>query len=173
VLLFACAYQPPRGQWITLEAERLYLEDTVLAEGGNTSNYRDVCIEARDEVQAQLLVRLPGRVKPLPLYSSERPEPDLSGESNSTGRIQMLITNCQVEVQQWDGGGGGLSFTFYLSFDVKVSVKYGKQVLLMYSMQTFEQVSTDVANPSFEFSFEEPVARTLLLFDGKRLLVPD
>ncbi|VAW70418.1 hypothetical protein MNBD_GAMMA10-3189 [hydrothermal vent metagenome] len=168
VALLSCAYQPPKGQWLTLDAKSLYLQDVAFAQDAKQSNYREVCADARDDIQQKLLAGLSVRAKPLPLYSSHKLPANLS-KGNSRANVQVLISQCQVEVQQW----GGASFTFYLSFDLQISVTQREKILLDYSIKTFEQVTTDTPSPAFEFSFEEAIARTLLLFDGGRLLIPD
>ncbi len=167
-VLFSCVYQSPQGQWINLGAESLYLETVVLDKNAIASNYKNVCIEARESIQEQLSEHLPARVLPLHLYL-----PGALRQDNTSASIQILITNCKVDVQQWDVGGGEPSFTYYLDLDVRVTVEYMESRLLEYKIQTFEQISADTSGSLFEFDFGESVARTLLLFDGKRLLVPD
>jgi len=167
VTLFACAYQPPQGQWVNLDAESLYLQAVVLDKNTMSTSYKEVCAEAGEEIQKQLSEKLPARVQPLQFYRTQAPAQD-----KTRADIQILIIDCKVDVQQWDAGGGG-SFTWYLNLDVRVLVSYKESTLLSYNIKTSDQVSTDMPGPLFEFSFEETVARILLLFDGRRLLVPD
>ncbi|HED35805.1 MAG TPA: hypothetical protein ENJ08_16550 [Gammaproteobacteria bacterium] len=166
--LFACAYQPPQGKWIRLDAESLYLEAVVLDKNTMSTNYKNVCVEAGEEIQKQLSEELPARVQPLQFYPAQTPP-----QEGPSANIQILITDCKVDVEQWGAGGGGGAFTYYLDLDVKVLVSYKGSTLLSYNIKISDQVDTDIPDPLFEFSFEEPVVRILLLFDGRRLLVPD
>ncbi len=64
-------------------------------------------------------------------------------------------------------------FSYYLTLPVEISLTQNGENLLDYNMNSYEQVTIDTPTPAFEFTFAEPVSRTLLLFSGKQLWIPD
>jgi len=125
-------------------------------------SYAAVCQEAKDEITTQLNKNLPGRIAPLSLIPG-KPAP----AQETAVILNIQIIRCEIDVEQSGG-----SFSYYLSLPVKISLTQNGKSLLRYNMSTYEQVSVDQPGPEFEFTFDEPVARTLLLFDGNRLWLP-
>jgi hypothetical protein len=163
-LLTACAYKRPAGQWTTIDAPGVYFSGVELSEGAKDSVYPELCVEAQNEIQTQLLHRLPAHIKPLAFHA---PQKQKKVDVDKTV-FNMTITKCEVDAYQWDA-----SFTFYLTLDVRVTLKENNRTLVAYSMKTYEQLHTDIPNPSFDFTFEEPVARTLILFEKGRVWIPN
>lgn len=82
--------------------------------------------------------------------------------------MPLTIKRSEIDVEQSGG-----SFTYYLTLPLNVSLTQNNKNLLSYDMDTYEQVNTDTPAPEFEFTFAEPVARTLQLLNGKQLWRPD
>ncbi len=157
-MLAACAYQRPAGDWHSIKSAILYFSEIELPANAVDPTYPDLCREAKKEMSRQLLKRLPARIKPLALQVTK-----------VTGGVefQMKISNCAVDFKQWDA-----SFTYYLTLNVDVVLKDKKKILMAYSMETYEQLQTDIPSPDFDFTFEEPIARSLNLFEAGRVWVP-
>jgi len=166
-LLQACAIQPPTGQWHSFNAQNIIFTGVKISEQTLDSGYPDICREAQNEIHKQLNQQLAKRFQPLTFNTSiaSPPQPD-------TALLNIQISQCQVDVQQWDGGAGGLSFTYYLTLKLQINLLYEKQDLLNYEFKILEQIDTDTSGPAFEFTFEEAIQRTLLLFKGRQFLVP-
>jgi len=162
-MLSGCGYSRPDGEWLSIEATEIYFAGVELAEAGINANDKTVCMEARDEINAQLTKKLPAKIAPLVLKTDNGT--GSSGNTNAT--LKLRITHCETDVDQSGG-----SFTYYLSLPVRVTFTLNEETVLDYDMSTYEQVNTDTPGAEFEFTFAEPVARTLLLFDGKRLWLP-
>jgi len=161
--LSGCAgYQNPPGKWIPIEASALYFSGVELADDAVTSGYSDTCIEAQQEIEKELIKRLPAQVTPLKLYTAKTPP----AADSKTAELKILITQCDIDVDQYGG-----SFSYYLSLPLRVSLTVDNQTLLDTSIKTYEQLQTDVPNPIYEFTFAEAVARTLLLFKGEQIWV--
>lgn len=126
-------------------------------------NYKATCEEARDEIKGQLIDQLPGRIAPLALNMTENP----GDKSALAAALKLTITQCDIDVDQIGG-----SFTYYLTLSLKIDVTQNNESLLSYKMDTYEQLLINNPGPEFEFVFTEPVARTLMLFNGKQLWVP-
>ncbi|GMR01624.1 MAG: hypothetical protein BMS9Abin19_1030 [Gammaproteobacteria bacterium] len=167
-VLTGCGYQRPAGKSVLVDATEIYFSGVELDDEAIDPNYKAVCNEARDEIKTQLIKRLPAKIAPLALNTTEKP----ADTSTTTVTLKLRITRCEIDAEQSQGGGGG-SFAYYLTLPVKVSVTQDDESLLTYNMNTYEQVQIDEPSPEFEFTFEEPVARTLLLFNGKQLWVTD
>lgn len=163
-ILSACAYQRPPGQWAVIDTPEIYFSGVELNENAKDSTYPKLCVEAQNEIEIQLAKRFPAQIKPLIFYVSKKHKKTDSKETV----FQMTITKCEVDVKQWNG-----SFTFYLTLNVRASLTSNNETLMNYQMQTYEQLQTDIPNPFFDFSFEEPVARTLILFEKNRAWVPN
>ena len=159
LVLPACGYQNPPGQWHEINTSSLYFAGVSINDGAITG-YKDTCLEARQEIEQALARRLPARVAPL-AFSATGEAPD------NAAVLSLQITRCDIDVDQY-----GDNFSFYLSLPVQVTLTLNNRTLLDYPLQTFEQLQTDVPNPVYEFSFEEAIARTLLLFDGPQLWLP-
>ena len=161
--LTGCGYQRPDGRWIQLDASSIQLATVQLDTEAIDPNYAATCEEARDEIYRQLLKKLPEKIAPLTLAAGE-----VSTEKNAdTAALEIRITGCEIDVDQSGG-----TFSYYLTLPVKVKLTLNEKNLLNYEMDTYEQISVSTPGPEFEFTFAEPVARTLLLFDGKRLWLP-
>ncbi len=158
IMLGACAYQRPAGNWVAIETGAIYFSGVELREGAVDSSYPDICREAQKEINRQLVQHLPARVKPLSLQTTK---------GGTEAEFHMTITNCELDVKQWDA-----SFAYYLTLTVDVTLKDNKQILMAYSMETYEQLQTDIPSPDFDFTFAGPVARTLNFFDAGRVWVP-
>ena len=163
IMLGACAYQRPAGKWQAIETGAIYFSGVELGEDAVDSSYPDLCREAQKEINRQLVQRLPARIKPLSLQMTKgRMQADMN-----QAEFHMTITNCELDVKQWDA-----SFTYYLTLMVEITLKDHKQTLMAYRMETYEQLQTDIPSPDFDFSFAEPVARSLKFFDAGRVWVP-
>lgn len=162
-LLSGCGYSRPDGKWLSLDATAIYFAGVELTEAGINSNDKTVCMEARDEINAQLAEKLPAKIAPLVLKTDN----GAGGGDKKNAILKLRIMRCEIDVDQTGG-----SFTYYLSLPVKVIFTLNKKTVLDYDMSTYEQVNTDTPGAEFEFTFAEPVARTLLLFDGGRLWLP-
>ncbi len=149
---------------MTIDAPEIYFSGLELKDDVKDSVYPKLCVEAQSEIKAQLMRRLPAQIKPLGFDVS--PENKKANADKTV--LQMIITKCEVDVQQWNG-----SFTFYLTLNLQLSLKDSRQSLMSYNMKTYEQLQTAAPDPSFEFTFEEPVARTLILFDNGRVWIPN
>jgi hypothetical protein len=161
--LSSCSgYQNSPGKWVPIEASALYFSGVELADDAITSGYRDTCIEAQQEIEKELIKRLPALLAPLKLYTAETPP----AANSKTAELKTLITQCDIDVDQYGG-----SFSYYLSLPLRISLTVDNQTLLDTSIKTYEQLQTDVPNPIYEFTFAEAVARTLLLFKGKQVWV--
>jgi hypothetical protein len=161
--LSSCSgYQNSPGKWVPIEASALYFSGVELADDAITSGYRDTCIEAQQEIEKELIKRLPALLAPLKLYTAETPP----AANSKTAELKILITQCDIDVDQYGG-----SFSYYLSLPLRISLTVDNQTLLDTSIKTYEQLQTDVPNPIYEFTFAEAVARTLLLFKGKQVWV--
>jgi hypothetical protein len=167
-VLTGCGYQRPAGKWVLIDASEIYFAGVELDEEAIDTNYAAVCQEARDEINTQLIKKLPAKVAPLILNTTQKPADVVTAAATLT----LRITRCEIDVDQSQGGGGG-SFTYYLTLPVKVKVTQNNESLVAYNMDTYEQVQIDEPAPEFAFTFAEPVARTLLMFNGRQLWVPD
>lgn len=163
-LIAGCGYQQPDGKWVPLHASAIYFAGVELGDAAIDPNYAAVCNEARDEIQAQLVKQLPEKIAPLKLDIRE----NKNGVSTTTAVLKITISQCEIDVEQSGG-----SFTYYLTLPVNVSLTRNNEAVLSYTMSTYEQVDIDTPGPVFEFTFAEPVARTLLLFDGRQVWLPD
>lgn len=163
-MLAACAYQRPTGQWVAIKAPGVYFSGVEMSKDARDPGYPDVCVEAQDYIKTELSRRLPPNIKPLVFHVPEKPP----RTDEWAAVFQMAITNCKLDVEQ----SGGLA-TFYLTLSVGVTLKDNDRTLLAYNMETYEQAQTETLSPSFEFTFEELVARTLMLFDGGRVWIPE
>lgn len=152
-----CAYKPPVGQWQVIDAPGIYFDGVFLDDAAKTSNYASICNEARDEIMAQLSKKIPERILPLKFNVNKN-----TNEKNAI--LKINITQCEIDSDQSGG-----SFSYYLTLPVTVSVNLGDKNLLTYNMQTYEQISVDQPSPNFEFTFAEPIQRTLVLFNGRKL----
>ncbi len=161
--LTGCGYQRPDGQWIPLDASSIQLAAVQLDTEAIDPNDAAICEEARNEIYHQLLKKLPKKIAPLTLATEEAS----TGKSADTAALEIRITGCDIDVDQSGG-----RFSYYLTLPVKVKLTLNEKNLLNHEMDTCEQVSVSMPAPEFEFTFAEPVARTLLLFDGKRLWLP-
>jgi len=161
-MLIGCGYQRPAGKWQLIDAAAIVFSGVTLNDKAIDPNYAAVCQEAKDEITAQLNKRLPDRIAPLSLITRKA-----GSAENDVVILNIQIRRCEIDVEQSGG-----SFSYYLTLPVKVSVTQNGRHLLNYNMNTYEQVSVDQPSPEFEFTFDEPVARTLLLFDGNRLWLP-
>ncbi len=159
-----CGYQRPAGKWILIDTSTIYFSGVELDDEAIDLNYKTVCEEAHDEIKTQLIKRLPAKIAPLVLNTTEEP----ADKNITTATLKFRITRCEIDSDQSGG-----TFTYYLTLPVKISVTQNNESLLSYNMNTYEQVQIDQPGPEFEFTFAEPVARTLLLFNGKQLWVPD
>ncbi len=166
--LVGCSgYQNPPGKWLALNASALFFSGVELDDNAvtpRTTSYRETCREAAQEIEQKLLKKLPAQISPLVLYSAQKPPP----ENMKTAELKLLITRCDIDTDQSGG-----NFSFYLSLPVRLSLTMDEQTLLDYPIKTYEQLQTDVPNPIYEFTYAEAVARTLLLFNGKQVWVPD
>lgn len=165
LLLPACAYQPPAGQWNNLNAQSLVFNGVKITPQTLDSGYPDICREAQSEIENQLIRQLPERLLPL-TFSTPVASPD-------SVLLSIQIKQCRVDAQQWDGGTNGLVFTYYLTLKLHISLQHKNQKILSYDVNTQEQIDTDTSGPAFEFTFEEAIQRTLLLFKGGQVLIPD
>lgn len=161
-MLNACAYTRPAGQWATLDVPGIYFSGVEMSEVTKDSVYPSLCVEAQNEITAQLSQRLAAQIKPLTFHAPQKHKKT----DTENPVLKMTITKCEVDVKQWDA-----SFTYYLSLNAQLTLIDNEQTVMTYSMETYEQVQTDVPNPSFDFSFEEPIARTLILFDNGRVWI--
>ncbi len=164
LMLTSCGYQRPDGEWMQLDASTINLTTVQLGIKAIDPNYAATCEEARDEIYSQLLEKLPGKIAPLALAIGETS----TGKNVDTATLEIRITRCKIDVDQSGG-----TFNYYLTLPIKIKLTLNEKNLLNYEMDTYEQVSVSAPGPEFEFTFAEPVARTLLLFDGKRLWLPD
>jgi len=162
--VMACSYQRPAGKWIFIDASTIYFAGVELDDAAIDPNYVAACEEARDEINAQLIKKLPAKIAPLTLNTAENAD----NHGAATATLKIKITRCEMDVDQSGG-----SFSYYLTLPLNVSLTQNKKKLLRYNMNTYEQVNIDNPAPEFEFTFAEPVARTLLLFNGRRLWLPD
>ncbi len=163
-MLTACAYQRPAGHWRLIDASTIYFPAVELEDEAMDSNYAALCKEARDEIHAQLVRELPARIAPLRLTTDK-----ISDEMQSAfATLKLRINRCEIDVDQSGG-----SFSYYLTLPVEISLTQNGENLLDYRMDTYEQVNIDTPTPAFEFTFAEPVSRTLLLFSGTQLWIPD
>jgi len=160
----ACGYQRPAGKWVSIDASSLYFSAVELSKDGIDPSYAAVCREARDEINAQLIKKLPAKIAPLILKTTVSTEPS----DTTTATLKIILNKCEIDVDQ-NGG----AFHFYLTLPFTVSVTQNQQNILSYNMDSYEQVGTDTPSPDFEFTFAEPVARTLLLFNGDKLWLPN
>lgn len=161
-ILSACSYQRPAGKWTTIDASSIYFSGVQLSDEAIDPNYAMVCREARDEIYTQLLQKLPEKIAPLALQTGK------IVPAEDTASLKIRIKRCEIDVEQ-----SGDSFTYYLTLPLTVSLTQNHENLLSYDMATYEQANTDTPGPEFEFTFAEPVARTLQLFDGRRLWQPN
>ena len=160
--LSGCGYSRPAGQWQTINASAIYFPGVTLSEKAIDPSYTAVCQEAKDEITTQLNKALSEKIAPLPLI------PGTPAQAQAAAAVLSIqIRRCEIDVEQSGG-----SFSYYLSLPVTISLTQNGRPLLRYSMNTYEQISVDQPGPEFEFTFDEPVARTLLLFDGNRLWLP-
>jgi len=157
-------YQNPPGRWLPIEASALYFPGVELADDAVTSGYRNTCIEAQQEIEKELIKRLPEQIAPLKLLTAR---PSAAADSK-IAELKILITQCDIDVDQYGG-----SFSYYLYLPIRVSITTDNKTLLDASIKTYEQMQTDVPNPIYEFTFAEPVARSLLLFKGEQVWIPD
>ncbi len=164
ITLSACVYQKPPGRWATINASTLYFSGVKLSDRAITSAYRDTCIEAQQEIEKELINRLPAQIKPLLLYAAKKPP----AADSKTAELKLLMTQCDINVDQ-----SGDNFTYYLSLSLRVTLMEDDQSLLNYPVKIDEQLQTDVPSPIFEFSFADAVSRTLLLFKGKQIWLVD
>ncbi len=163
-MLTACAYQRPAGHWRLINASTIYFPAVELEDEAMDLNYEAVCKEAQDEIYAQLVRELPAKIAPLSLTTDK-----ISNEMKSIfATLKIRINRCGIDVDQSGG-----SFSYYLTLPVEISLTQNGESLLDYNMNTYEQVNIDTPTPEFEFTFAEPVSRTLLLFSGKQLWIPD
>jgi len=162
-VLTACAYPRPAGHWMTLETRAIYLPPVVIDEKTMDQNYAAVCREAQNEINRQLKRELAAKIKPLALVGGKA-----AGVNADVATLKVSIRRCDIDIDQSGG-----AFTYYLSLPVNVSLTQNGRTLLDYSMDTYEQVSIDTPAPDFEFTFDEPVTRTLLLFNGRQLWIPN
>jgi len=167
ILLSTCAYNPPTGQWHSFDAKSVTFSGVEIAAQTLDAGYPDICREAQGEIQKQLSQQLAERFQPLTFSTAVAPP-----AQHNNALLNIQITQCEVDSQQWDGGGNGLSFTYYLTLKLHINLLYDKRNLLNYEIETFEQIDTDTSGPAFEFSFEESIQRALLLFKGQQFLVP-
>jgi len=159
----ACGYQRPDGKWASINASELFFANVELSNEVIDPNYKAVCEEARDEIKTELVNKLPEKISPLTLNTTQKPD----AKSNRAASLILRITQCEIDVDQSGG-----SFTYYLTLALDVRVTKNGEDLLSYKMNTHEQVHIDVPNPDFEFTFAEPISRTLQLFNGKQVWVP-
>ena len=162
--LTSCAYQRPNGHWISLKTDVIYFPEVELNEKGIDLNYEAVCKEAQDEINTRLKRKLPAKISPLKLVSGKT----VVAANKNVATLKLRISRCEIDVDQSGG-----SFSYYLTLPVDVSLTQNGTSLLDYSMQTYEQITIDNPAPDFEFTFAEPVSRTLLLFNGRQLWIPD
>ncbi len=163
-LLSACGYERPDGKWVLIDASEINFSDVELGDEAIDPSYKATCEEARDEIKGQLINQLPGKIAPLVLNTTEN-----SADKSATAAVlKLTITQCEIDVDQLGG-----SFTYYLTLSLKVDVTQNSESMLSYKMDTYEQVRINNPGPEFEFDFTEPVERTLMLFNGKQLWVPD
>jgi hypothetical protein len=167
LLLHACAYHPPAGQWHELDVSGVTFSGVELKKEIIDSGYPAICHEAQNEIQQQLTTQLKTRIQPLTLATSA-----LTSAQQNNALLKIQITQCDVDVQQWDGGSRGLTFTYYLELTLNINLTQKNKTLLNYEIESLEQIDTGTSGPDFEFTFEEIIQRTLLLFDGGRFLVP-
>jgi len=146
-----------------MDASDIYFSGVELGDEAIDQSYKATCEEARDEIKGQLINQLPGKIAPLTLNTTENP----GDKSALAATLRLTITECDIDVDQIGG-----SFTYYLTLSLKVDVTQNNERLLSYKMDTYEQVRISSPGPEFEFVFTEPVERTLLLFNGKKLWVP-
>ena len=161
--LTSCAYQRPSGHWISLETEVITFPAVELDEKDIDANYAAVCKEAQDEINTRLKRELPAKISPLKLLSGKT----VAATDKKAATLKLRISRCEIDVDQSGG-----SFSYYLTLPVDVSLTQNGTSLLDYSMQTYEQITIDNPSPDFEFTFAEPVSRTLLLFNGGQLWIP-
>ena len=159
-----CGYQRPAGKWVSIETPAIYFAGVGFGDNAIDPNYPTICKEARDEIYASLVRKLPERIRPLTLNTTGSTD----DPRTTAATLKLTITRCEVDVEQSGG-----SFTYYLSLPLRISFTQNDENLLTYDMDTYEQAHIDAPAPEFEFTFAEPVARTLLLFDGQRLWLPD
>ena len=163
LILTGCGYQRPDGEWLLLDASAIRFTVVELGQEAIDPNYAATCEEARDEIYTQLSRKLPAKIAPLELKTGKTP----SDNSAGTASLKLIITDCEIDVDQSGG-----TFSYYLTLPVQVVLTQNGKNLLTYDMATYEQISVDAPGPEFEFTFAEPVARTLLLFDDRRLWRP-
>ncbi len=156
-MLASCAYQRPAGHWQVIDATTIYFPVLELDENAIDPNYEAVCKEARHEIQTQLIRRLPAKITPLGLETDKT----ASRISATAVTLKIRIDQCEIDVDQAGG-----TFSYYLTLPLTVSLTQNGKSLLDYNMNTYEQISIDNPSPAFEFTFAEPVSRTLLLFKG-------
>jgi len=168
-MLTACAYQRPAGHWLTLETPVIYFPAVTLDEKAIDRNYEAVCKAAQSEINHRLSRELAAKITPLRLVTGQAGSTIDSNSADSNAAVLKLsIKRCEIDVDQSAG-----SFTYYLTLPVNVSLTQNGKTLLDYRMQTYEQVTIDNPAPEFEFTFAEPVSRTLSLFNGRQLWLPD
>jgi len=163
-MITGCGYQRSAGKWVPMDASAIYFAGVELGDAAIDPNYAAVCKEARDEIHTQLVKQLPKKIAPLNLDITEKS----NGVSATTAVLKITISRCEIDVEQSGG-----SFTYYLTLPINVSLTRNNEGVLSYNMRTYEQVDIDTPGPEFEFTFAEPVARTLSLFDGRQLWLPD
>jgi len=165
LLLHSCAgYQNPPGRWVAIDASALYFSGVELKDDAITSGYKDTCMEARQEIEKALISKLPAQITPLALYTAENPP----AANAKTAELKLFIIQCDIDSDQ-NGG----NFSYYLSLPLRVKLTAGGQTLMDYQMKTYEQIQLSEPSPIFEFTFAEAEKRTLLLFDGNQVWLPD
>jgi len=168
IAVAGCAYQRPPGQWVRIDAPAVYFTSVGFGRDAVDPIYTKTCQEAREEIEQQLVRRFPKHLSPLDFYGPKKSPAVKKG----LAVFRLEITKCKVEVQQWDVAGGEPSISFYLTLAVRVRLAVNGRPLLTHAMVTYEQVHTDTPTPLFDFTFTEPVDRTLLLFDKGNVWLP-
>lgn len=165
LILPGCAgYQNPPGKWVPINASALYFSGVELNDDAITSGYKDTCMEAQYEIEKQLISKLPAQIAPLALYTTENPP----AADVKTAELKILITQCDIDSDQ-----GGETFYYYLSLPLHITLTMENRVILDYPMKTYEQIQISDPSPAFEFTFAEAEKRTLLLFKGHQIWIPD
>lgn len=177
VFLSACAYKQPAGNWQIIDAPGVMFSGVGLTEEAKDKVYPGVCVEAQEEISAELIAALPARVKPLDFTVAPQVHQESYSKSshqrateteNLNADFHVKIVHCELESEQT-----AATFTFYLTLTIQVSLKVADRTVMVYTMKTHEQAKSSTPDPAFEFIFAEPEIRSLMLLDSGRVWVPD
>jgi|GEM_PF-6093443 len=155
VFTVGCASTPPPGQWVPLEVEAVHMADVELVpvdpSQSPAAGAEAVCQKGRNQIQHDLVRRLPERLAPvrlLPPDSGERPP--------GAGELKVSIKDCRLDVDQH-----GDNFAYYLSMAVHVRLSTPDGVPLHRVLATGDQARVNMPVPTGEFNFA-PITHAIL-----------